>query len=76
MILHSRGTVERGARQAREATTMADKRLPTIPDDGYLDGGEPYTQEEFEAHDAKMARFRQEHDARANEDEILEMMEA
>jgi len=62
-----------------------------IPDDGYLDGGEPYSQkelvaianeaqerfslDELENHAAKMERFRREDDALANEDEILRMME-
>ena len=69
---------------------MVDK-TPVIPDDGYLDGGEPYTQEELvaaandaeelfsldelESHAAKMERFRREDDAYADEDEILRMME-
>ena len=63
----------------------------TIPDDGYLDGGEPYTMQELmdlankakerlspdelETHASKMERFRQEDDANAHEDEILRMME-
>ena len=62
-----------------------------IPDDGYLDGGEPYTVQELldganeaqetfsldelESHAAKMERFRREDDALTNEDEILRMME-
>ena len=62
-----------------------------IPDDGYLDGGEPYTiqelldaaneaqetfsLDELESHAAKMERFRQEDDALANEDKVLRMME-
>ncbi len=63
-----------------------------IPDDGYLDGGEPYTLQELinsandaeelfsldelETHAAKMERFRREDDAYADEDEILRMTEA
>ena len=68
---------------------MADKTL--VPDDGYLDGGEPYsiqellaaanqaqetiTLDELESHAAKMERFRREDDAYADEDEILRLME-
>jgi len=62
-----------------------------IPDDGYQDGGQPYTQEELvaianeaqelfsldelEDHASKMERFRQEDDAYAHEDEIGRMVE-
>ena len=48
--------------------TTVDKR--TIPTDGYLDGGEPYTQDEL------MARLQDEDDAYADEDEIARMGEA
>lgn len=65
--------------------------MKKLTNDGYLDGGEPYTQQELldaangaqeqfsldelEEHAAKMARFKAEDDAYASEDEILRMME-